>query len=65
MNCIYSKQDNREILSSEEDSGSAKLFIYIRKDKALFSIHTYLVSKDDKDVFSYTQSDLVNQCFKN
>ena len=23
----------------------------LRKDKALFSIHTYLVTKDDKDVF--------------
>ena len=51
-------QDNREILGSDEDSLSAKL-------KGLFSIHTYLVTKDDKDVFLYTQSNLANQCFKN
>ena len=60
MNCVYSRQDNREILGSDEDSLSAKL-------KGLFSIHTYLVTKDDKDVFFflYTQSNLANQCFKN
>ena len=65
MNCVISKQDNREILGGDEDSRSAKLFVYIRKDKALFSIHKYLVRKDDKNVFSYTPSDLANQCFKN
>ena len=67
MNCVYSRQDNREvreILGSDEDSRSAKLFVYIRKDKGLFSIHTYLVTKDDNDVFLYTQSNLANQCFK-
>ena len=46
MNCVYSRQDNREILGSDEDSLSAKL-------KGLFSIHTYLVTKDDKDVFFF------------
>ena len=49
MNCVYSRQDNR-VLGSDEDSRSAKLFVYIRKDKGLFSIHTYLVTKDDNDV---------------
>ena len=61
MNCVYSRQDNREvreILGSDEDSRSAKLFFYIRKDKGLFSIHTYLVTKDDKDVF-YTLSQIL------
>ena len=58
MNCVYSRQENREILGSDEDSLSAKL-------KGLFSIHPYLVTKDDKDVFLYTQSNLANQCFKN
>ena len=47
-----------KILGSDEDSLSAKL-------KGLFSIHPYLVTKDDKDVFLYTQSNLANQCFKN
>ena len=67
MNCVYSRQDNREvreILGSDEDNRSAKLFVYIRKDRGLFSIHTYLVTKDDKDVLLYTQSNLANQCFK-
>ena len=41
MNCVYSRQDNREILGSDEDSRSAKLFVYIRKDKGVFSIHTF------------------------
>ena len=53
MNCVYSRQDNREILGSDEDSLSAKL-------KGLFSIHTYLVTKDDKDVFFlYTLSQIL------
>ena len=51
MNCVYSRQDNREILGSDEDSLSAKL-------KGLFSIHPYLVTKDDKDVF-YTLSQIL------
>ena len=63
MNCVYSRQDNRdfrEILGSDEDSRSAKLFVYIRKDKGLFSIHTYLVTKDDKRVFFlYTLSQIL------
>ena len=59
MNCVYSRQDNREILGSDEDSLSAKL-------KGLFSIHIYLVTKDDNEVFFlYTQSNLATQCFKN
>ena len=58
MNCVYSRRDNREIFGSDEDSLSAKL-------KGLFSIPTYLVTKDDKDGFLYTQSNLANQCFKN
>ena len=52
-------QDNREILGSDEDNRSAKLFVYVRKDKGLFSIHTYLVTKDDKDVFFYTLSQIL------
>ena len=52
MNCVNSRQDNREILGSDEDSLSAKL-------KGLFSIHTYLVTKDDKDVFFYTLSQIL------
>ena len=52
MNCVYSRQDNREILGSDEDSLSAKL-------KGLFSILTYLVTKDDKDVFFYTLSQIL------
>ena len=62
MNCVYARQDNRdfrEILGSDEDSRSAKLFVYIRKDKGLFSIHTYLVTKMTKRFFFYTLSQIL------
>ena len=42
-----------KIVLDSQSIGKASL----RKDKALFSIHTaYLVAKDDKDVFSYVEA---------